>query len=99
MFEYDLLVQLTCFDLPVACCAGYNFMLFAFVVAFSFDDTEALNRFEEGAIGAIIPLTMVCLISSVLWLHAFISAGTTRNVLLVMEEMVNLRLCVLVVLL
>ena len=99
MIGYGLLVQLICFDLPVACCAGYNLMLFAFVVAFVFDDTEALSRFEEGAIGAIIPLTIVCLISSVLWLHAFISAGTTRNVLLQMEEIVNLPLCVLVVLL
>ena len=73
-------------------------MLFAFVVAFSFDDTETLSRFQEGAIGAIIPLTMVCLIGSVLWLHAFISAGTTRNVLFLMEKVVYLLASVFVML-
>ena len=90
MIGYGLLVQLTCLDLHLTCRAGYNFMLFAFGMAFPFDDAETLSRFEECAIGAIIPFTVVCLIGSVLWLHAFVPASTTCNVLMMMEKIVNL---------
>jgi len=90
MIGYNLLVQLTSFDLLLACCAWDNFMLFAFRRAFPFDDAETLSRFEEGAVGAIIPLTFIRLIGSVLGLHPFISAGSTCNVLLVIEKIVNL---------
>ena len=71
-------------------------MLFAFVMAFAFGDAETMSGFEEGATGAIVPLTLVRLIGSVLWLHAFISARTTRNVLFLMEKIVNLLLSVFV---
>ena len=96
MIRYGLLVQLTSFHVLVACCAWYNFMLFAFCIAFPFDNAETLSRFEECAIGAIMRLAVVRLIGSVLRLHPLISASTTRNVLLMMEKIVNRPLCVFV---
>ena len=80
----------------MACCAGYNFMLFACSMACPFHDAETLSRFEEGTLGAIMRLAVVRLIGSVLRLHAFISTSNTRNVLFMMEKVVYLPLCVFV---
>ena len=71
MIGYGLLVQLTSFDLHVACCAWYNFMLFAFGMAFPFGNAETMARFVEGAVGAIVHLTLVRLVGSVLRMHPF----------------------------
>ena len=96
MIRYGLLVQLTSFHVLVACCAWYNFMLFACSMAFPIHNAETLSRLEESTLGAIMRLAVVRLIGSVLRLHPLISASTTRNVLLMMEKIVNLPLCVFV---